>query len=154
MEKNNGKLITKNEILDEVWENTFVEEATLAQNISTLRKTLAKYNKGTDFIVTIPRRGYRFVAEVTEINSEEEEMVLEKRTVTHIVAEQKEIHESAESAETSIQVDDNSSRDNNQISLVKKLAVALPIAAVLIGAIGFAFSSYFSRACDFYSTKF
>jgi len=152
--RNNGKLITKNEILDEVWENTFVEEATLAQNISTLRKTLAKYDKGKDFIVTIPRRGYRFVAEVTEINSEEEELILEKRTVTHIVAEQKEIHDSADAKDTAIQVNETPAAVENESSLVKRLAIALPIVAILIGGIGYALSSYSSRAENFYNTKF
>ncbi len=152
--RNNGKLITKNEILDEVWENTFVEEATLAQNISTLRKTLAKYDKEKDFIVTIPRRGYRFVAEVTEINSEEEELILEKRTVTHIVAEQKEIHDSADAKDIATHVNENASPAQNESSLAKRLIIALPIAAIIIAGIGYALSSYSSRAQNFYNTKF
>lgn len=88
--RNKGDVVSKDVILDEVWKDTFVEESTLAQNISTLRKTLAQYEAGKEFIVTIPRRGYRFVAEVTELNADEEILVVEKRSVTRIVAEREE----------------------------------------------------------------
>lgn len=66
--KNCGVVVSKNYLLDEVWADTFVEEATLVQNISTLRKTLGE-NDGKRFIETIPRRGYRFVMEVKELTS-------------------------------------------------------------------------------------
>ncbi|MCD9189241.1 MAG: winged helix-turn-helix domain-containing protein [Pyrinomonadaceae bacterium] len=64
--KNRGAVVEKNTLLNEVWTDTFVEEATLAQNISTLRKILGASTE-KPFIETIPRRGYRFVAEVREI---------------------------------------------------------------------------------------
>src|SRR5262249_15849244 len=49
-----------------VWPNTFVEEGNLTQNISLLRKALGESPGGVQFIETVPRRGYRFVAEVSE----------------------------------------------------------------------------------------
>lgn len=64
--KNSGAVVDKNTLLNEVWADTFVEEATLAQNISTLRKVLGS-SPETRFIETVPRRGYRFVADVREI---------------------------------------------------------------------------------------
>lgn len=68
--KNSGSVVEKDALLDEVWPDTFVEEATLAQNVSTLRKTLG--SKTTDqFIATVPRRGYRFVAAVEQVSVEE-----------------------------------------------------------------------------------
>ncbi|NNE98785.1 MAG: hypothetical protein HKN25_07170 [Pyrinomonadaceae bacterium] len=152
--KNNGKVITKNEILDEVWENTYVEEATLAQNISTLRKALAKYDKTKDFIVTIPRRGYRFVADVTEINSEEEELIVEKHTVTHIVAEHKEIHDSGDAKDTQIQVNETITPELSDSSMTKRLVITVAVAAFVIAGVGFALLSYFSSAGDHYTTKF
>jgi DNA-binding winged helix-turn-helix (wHTH) protein len=45
-----------------VWPNTFVEEGNLTQNISLLRKALGESPGGVQFIETVPRRGYRFVA--------------------------------------------------------------------------------------------
>ena len=64
--ENRGSILEKEELLKRVWTDTFVEERTLAQNISTLRKLLGEAPDGPKFIETIPRRGYRFVAEVHE----------------------------------------------------------------------------------------
>lgn len=71
--RNSGHLMTKGELLKEVWPDTFVEEATLAQNIFTLRKALGRGAQGDDapqYIETVPRRGYRFVAGVRELKQE------------------------------------------------------------------------------------
>ena len=58
-----GHLIEKEELMKSVWPDTFVEEANLSYNISLIRKALG--NGGVDqFIETVPKRGYRFVAEV------------------------------------------------------------------------------------------
>lgn len=58
-----GHVIAKSELLQRVWPDTFVEEATLAQNIFTLRKALDSH-EGCEYIETVPKRGYRFVAHV------------------------------------------------------------------------------------------
>lgn len=89
--ENRGKIIDKDLFLDKVWNDTFVEESTLAQNIFTLRKALRFFTNDKTFIETIPRRGYRFVGDVREIAGEEEIVVLERRHQTHIIAEQTEI---------------------------------------------------------------
>jgi len=47
-----------------VWPNTFVEEGNLTQNVSLLRKALGESANGPQFVETVPRRGYRFVAPV------------------------------------------------------------------------------------------
>ena len=56
-----GDVVEKNELMQRLWPDSFVEESNLTQNIYTLRKAL-----GGDYIQTVPRRGYRFVAEVKE----------------------------------------------------------------------------------------
>lgn len=61
-------LLEKEVLLKTVWPDTFVEENNLADNISRLRKTLGEGEHGLKFIETVPRRGYRFVAEVKELN--------------------------------------------------------------------------------------
>ncbi len=63
--ENHGRLLEKNALMDLVWPNTFVEESSLAQNISLLRKALGD-ESGLQYIVTLPKRGYRFIAEVQE----------------------------------------------------------------------------------------
>lgn len=56
-----GHIVEKAELLNRVWPDTFVEEATLAQNIFTLRKVLGESSDGHPYIETVPKRGYRFV---------------------------------------------------------------------------------------------
>ena len=67
-----GRVIRKEELLKEIWPDTFVGEATLAQNVFTLRKALGEAEGGKPFIETVPRRGYRFAVRVTEWREGEE----------------------------------------------------------------------------------
>jgi len=64
-----GQILSKEELLQKVWPDTFVEEATLAQNVFTLRRVLKDHRGTSHYIETVPKRGYRFVARVTEIAS-------------------------------------------------------------------------------------
>ncbi|TIS73682.1 MAG: transcriptional regulator, partial [Mesorhizobium sp.] len=59
-----GHLVTKDELFDEVWPGTFVQETNLTVNISALRKALDDGRDGSRIIQTVPGRGYRFVAPV------------------------------------------------------------------------------------------
>lgn len=60
-----GELVEKNELLARVWPDTFVEDGNLSVNIFTLRKALGEADGEGEYIRTVPRRGYTFVAEVT-----------------------------------------------------------------------------------------
>jgi DNA-binding winged helix-turn-helix (wHTH) protein/Tol biopolymer transport system component len=60
-----GQLVTKDELISEVWPDTFVSEDSLTQNISALRRILEDDAAQPRFIATVARRGYRFVAPVT-----------------------------------------------------------------------------------------
>lgn len=62
-----GHVISKDELMQRVWPDTFVEEANLTVNISTLRKALGKGSNGHQYIETLPKRGYRFTADVDEL---------------------------------------------------------------------------------------
>jgi TolB-like protein/DNA-binding winged helix-turn-helix (wHTH) protein/TPR repeat protein len=62
--RNPNRLVTKDELLQAVWGDTFVEEGNLTQYISHLRKALGGNSEGTRFIVTIPGKGYQFTADV------------------------------------------------------------------------------------------
>lgn len=65
--RHRDRVVAKDEVMKAVWPNTFVEEANLTQNVSVIRKTLGERAGEHRFIITIPGRGYRFVAEVREI---------------------------------------------------------------------------------------
>jgi DNA-binding winged helix-turn-helix (wHTH) protein/pimeloyl-ACP methyl ester carboxylesterase len=62
--ENAGRLVTKQELLDAVWPETAVEENNLNHNVSVLRKALGEPATGQQYIETVPRLGYRFVAPV------------------------------------------------------------------------------------------
>ncbi len=61
-----GQVVAKDDLMKRVWPNTFVEEGNLTQNISLLRKALGETPGGVQFIETVPRRGYRFVADTNQ----------------------------------------------------------------------------------------
>src|SRR5262245_14962897 len=65
--KHAGELVEKEELLKQVWPDTFVEEANLSQNIFLLRRVLGHERSGPKYIETVTRRGYRFVAEVKAV---------------------------------------------------------------------------------------
>jgi TolB-like protein/Flp pilus assembly protein TadD len=65
--QNRGRVGKKDEIINSVWPDTFVEEGNLAQNVFLLRKALGEEKNEHRYIVTIPGVGYRFVAPVREL---------------------------------------------------------------------------------------
>ncbi len=65
-----GQLIEKDELMQKVWLDRFVDESNLTFNIKMLRKALGDDAAHPRFIETVPRRGYRFIAETTEILSD------------------------------------------------------------------------------------
>src|ERR1043165_483760 len=65
-----GRLLTKDQLMQQVWPDSFVEESNLTVNISALRRALGESTGGEQYIETVPKVGYRFVAPVTEIENE------------------------------------------------------------------------------------
>jgi len=64
--ENSGHLIEKGELLKRIWPDSFVEEANLSVNVSALRRALGEGPNEHQYVETVPRRGYRFVAGVKE----------------------------------------------------------------------------------------
>lgn len=74
-----GQLVTKDELLDSVWQHRHVGESVLKVCINELRQALGDNARAPAYLVTVARRGYRFIAPVTEINpSEKAEEFAEK----------------------------------------------------------------------------
>src|SRR6266481_3611471 len=61
-----GHIVEKDDLMKRVWPDSFVEEGNLTQNVSLLRKALGESPGEPQFIETVPRRGYRFVANISE----------------------------------------------------------------------------------------
>jgi TolB-like protein/DNA-binding winged helix-turn-helix (wHTH) protein/Tfp pilus assembly protein PilF len=68
--ENRGHLLAKQELMNKIWAETFVEEGNLALHISTLRRVLDDLQEHPQYIETVPRYGYRFVAPVKEYGRE------------------------------------------------------------------------------------
>jgi eukaryotic-like serine/threonine-protein kinase len=68
--QNSGKVLTREELLKNVWAESFVDENSLAQSISALRRALEEKPGDNSYIVTVPGRGYQFVAPVQVVAPE------------------------------------------------------------------------------------
>jgi Tol biopolymer transport system component/DNA-binding winged helix-turn-helix (wHTH) protein len=101
-----GEVLSKNELLDSIWANQFVEESNLTVHISTLRKTLGEVRGENRFILTVPGKGYKFIGEEREVESEiENDIIVESREISRIV-----INEEFEEVEDEKAINNISSR--------------------------------------------
>ncbi len=83
-------VVTKEELMKEVWPDSFVEESNLSQNIFMLRKALGDNAENRQYIVTLPGKGYRFAAPVRTVTQPGEVLVAHARTRAQIVIEENE----------------------------------------------------------------
>lgn len=88
-----GEVVSKDEMLDRIWADSFVEESNLSQNIYTLRQILGKEKK---YIETVPKKGYRFAVPVAFLETENvrigeengsQSLILATRTKTRLIEE-------------------------------------------------------------------
>ena len=63
-----GEVVSKQELMEKVWPDSFVEEGNLTQNIFVLRRELGKTPEGEEYIQTVPKRGYRMNVAVRKEN--------------------------------------------------------------------------------------
>lgn len=71
-----GRLVRKDELMKTIWPDSVVEENNLEHHVSVLRKALRQYRIGRKFIETVPRQGYRFIAEVRLKDEEAADLAL------------------------------------------------------------------------------
>jgi Tol biopolymer transport system component/DNA-binding winged helix-turn-helix (wHTH) protein len=142
-----GHIVEKNELMDKVWPDTFVEEVNLARHISNLRKVLGDGDEDQPYIETVPRRGYRFVADVRTVpidNSEGVQLVTERQSPSHIITSDESIDSEAREARLGPGESlparselNRSSAVGSRLSDIKNLKrlVAVALAALAIGVI-------------------
>src|SRR5207247_11466154 len=82
-----GEIVTRDELLDKVWPDQFVEEGNLTVQVSTLRKIFGERTGEHRFVATVPGKGYSFVAELND--GANGEVVVERRSNSHIIVEEK-----------------------------------------------------------------
>lgn len=88
--RNHDRVMVKDELMQAVWPDSFVEEVNLAQNISALRKLFGEAPGENRYIATISGRGYRFVADVERLPAEDAEIVVQRQTTATMVVEEEE----------------------------------------------------------------
>src|SRR5882724_936025 len=93
--ENPGRLLPKDELISRLWPDTFVEEATLARNISDLRKALGESAGEARYIETVPKTGYRFIALITQSGGQETTFIVQRHTRSRVVVEEDVNHSSA-----------------------------------------------------------
>lgn len=93
--RNPGKMLEREALMQAVWADTFVEDANLTVAISQLRKALGQSGETAEYIETIPRVGYRFVADVRERREQPAPLIIEKHTLSRTVIEEEETRDQA-----------------------------------------------------------
>jgi DNA-binding winged helix-turn-helix (wHTH) protein/tetratricopeptide (TPR) repeat protein len=88
--ENCGQVLEKDELMEKLWPDSFVEEGSLTQNVSLLRKLLGERHGEESYIETLPRRGYRFVADVRQVANERFDLILRRRTRARIITREEE----------------------------------------------------------------
>ncbi|HKC65541.1 MAG TPA: winged helix-turn-helix domain-containing protein, partial [Pyrinomonadaceae bacterium] len=100
-----GHVLCKDELMKRLWPDSFVEESSLTQNISLLRKALGESDE-QKFIETVPKCGYRFVAPVRVVNaspadsSNAAEVISQERSACKVVVEELEESESRDESKS------------------------------------------------------
>jgi len=121
--ENGGRVLEKNELISLLWPDSFVEESSLSQNISLLRKALADGTPERQYIETIPKRGYRFVAGVSEIHDTGESMSWHHQSVTRSVVEEEAATESEDASKAGMQAADGAPRARRAIPAWRRYAL-------------------------------
>jgi TolB-like protein/DNA-binding winged helix-turn-helix (wHTH) protein/Tfp pilus assembly protein PilF len=84
--ENHGHIVDKEQLMSSVWTEQFVEEGNINKNISMLRQALGENDRGYKLIETVPKRGYRFVAEVREVNRDRDaDLAIDSVTTSPVV---------------------------------------------------------------------
>src|SRR5262249_16875290 len=79
-----GRVFSKEELMQQIWPDAIVEESNLAVSVSTLRRALGEKSGEKRFIATVPGRGYQFVAQVQAEETNEDVLVIEKQLAAEI----------------------------------------------------------------------
>jgi TolB-like protein/DNA-binding winged helix-turn-helix (wHTH) protein/Flp pilus assembly protein TadD len=135
--ENRGKLLERETLMEALWPHVIVEDANLTVAVSQLRKALNQNGDNAEFILTIPRVGYRFVADTCEVIEEREPLILEQRTRSQPTADNAgpigmTIAEPEWQAKISLRPERRASL-RRQRRLILALVLCLTVAAMAVG---------------------
>lgn len=164
-----GEIVSKREIFDHIWADTFVEDGVLTQNIYTLRQVLGTDENGRQYIENVARRGYRFAAQILISNAGIVEPERQTSPVTSFVGQ--EIKQSFVETSEIVLPYSSSAGDANGLTTVVKIqnfygasqpnkiekntlrsnwrkALTVGLVFLSLSAVGFALYQFFSRGAN------
>lgn len=154
--ENSGQVVGKDDLMKRIWPTTFVEEGNLTQNVSLLRKALGESAGGVQFIETVPRRGYRFVAQITRSQDDRSSSIgpaAHESSASESNGHDSRLDQTVESGmssaeATTLSAPVQSSSPSRTFALFKKnrFGVGLTAAVVVIAIAGFAYFNGRSKA--------
>src|SRR3984885_9691358 len=119
-----GRVVTQDEILEALWPETYVNPEVLRKNIQEIRKALGDLPDNPEFIETLPKRGYRFIAPVTDEDAAEPDLP------TSLPREERAREESVGTEVTPLDLESHSEK-----RMLWKFAI-IPVLFVAVAAIG------------------
>ncbi len=144
--ENGGHVISKDDLMKRVWPDSFVEEGNLTQSISLLRKALGEGRNGNQYIETIARRGYRFIAPVSEARNENgiEGQIAGERASNGLASVEMAQMPLAEDVKPEASQATKTGRAKGRLGLTR-ISALTALAAIVIAAVGIL---YFSRGSE------
>ena len=121
-----GRVVTQDEILEALWPETYVNPEVLRKNIQEIRKALGDRSDNPEFVETLPKRGYRFVASVTDKSGVEP-----PELATSLPIEEQATGETVEAEATRLELESSSRK-----RMLWTLGIMLVLAVVAMAAIG------------------
>ncbi len=142
--ENSGELVSKEELLNRVWKDSFVEESNLSRHIYRLRKMFAEYGEADDIIQNVPRRGYRFTGKIIHKSFEQndDEFIIERHRKQQFIVE--EIFEEKPQTESTAKF---------QTNRKKLLFVAASVGVLVVGIFGFGYLNQPAKFPAFVKTE-
>ncbi len=140
--RNHNRLVEKTKLLAEVWPDTFVEEKTLAQNIFILRKTLGTDSAGQQYIQTVPRYGYRFVADVRVAQKERPPLIAAVKPAGAHPAADESVGVDEEAGVIAAGSNEELAKPMVEIKSRRPIAIIVVLAALGLGALAFFIFKY------------
>src|SRR5437764_1740842 len=141
--RNPGKPLEREALMQAVWADSFVEDANLTVAISHLRKALGQNGEPAEYIETVPRVGYRFVADVREVREEPAPLIVEKRTLSRTIIEEELIHDEPRAKEKTEAILVQPTIAKRVPAFVRRPVTALLLAATALSALTLGAVFYF-----------
>lgn len=145
--KSGGRIIEKSELMKEIWQDSYVEDNNLTVNITLIRKALNEKSGENKYIVTVPRRGYRFVAEIKEDASLKRSTVTEESEEINVDKEAEILNTNSETSQKPQKLNSLVASKNKTVSR-RNIALSAVFISLLIVCSGFIYWNFAAKRIE------